>query len=107
MDKLLLGTKLAKKFPNTKSGEDWVLVKRSDDDYELTVWNVPGVIKPTLDEIDAYYPDTLIEQERPGPEVALTRNPTNNALLKVIAELTNTPYAQVISKLKTYTANAD
>jgi len=105
MNKLLLGEKLAKKFPNTKPGVDWILVKRSDEDYELISWNVPGVVQPTLEEIDAYYPDAIIEAARPGPEAAITRNPINNALLKVIAEVTNTPYAQIVSKLRTYLAN--
>lgn len=74
MNKLLLGEKLAKKFPNTKPGEDWVLVKRSDNDYELVVWNVPGVVKPTLEEIDAYYSDAAVIKDSKMLRITWARN---------------------------------
>lgn len=91
--------KLRKKFPNLKDG-DWELYHNGIDGTKLK-WNRPEP-PPSIDEIDAFYSDKIIEQDNPSPEAAITNNPINNALLKVIAEVTNTPYEQIVSKLKTY-----
>lgn len=94
--------KLLKKFPDLKEG-DWELYHNGIEGTKLK-WNRPEPA-PTIEEIDSYYPDEIIEAERPGPEAVFIRSPINNALLKVIAEVTNTPYAQIVSKLRTYIAN--
>ena len=93
-----LPEKLNLRYGNLPSGS-FALSFNKDTGYYLE-WNHPSP-KPSLEDIDAQYTDEEALASRPGREKALTKNPNTNAILKVIAELTNTPYDTVVTKLKT------
>jgi len=93
-----LPEKLKLRYGNLPEGS-YSLGFRKDIGYILE-WNHPSP-KPSLEEIDAQYTDEEALASRPGREKAFTKNPNTDAILKVIAELTNTPYNTVVKKLKT------
>jgi hypothetical protein len=96
----LIAEKLQKRYPQSTPNEDWRIVVNTSGAVSLAEWKLP-VPKPTLEEVDSQYTDEEILASRPGRETSLTKNPNTNAILKVIAELTNTPYNTVVKKLKT------
>jgi hypothetical protein len=95
----LIALKFQKKYPQANPETAWKLAYENGNLF-LREWKLP-VPKPTLEEVDSQYTDEEILASRPGRETALTKNPNTDAILKVIAELTNTPYNTVVSKLKT------
>jgi hypothetical protein len=95
----LLAEKLQKRYPQSVPNEDWRIVVNTSGVASLSEWKLP-VPKPTLEEVDSRYTDEEILTSRPGRETAVTKNPNTDAILRLIAQFTNTPYATVVSELK-------
>ena len=95
----LLAEKLQKRYPQSVPNEDWRIVVNTSGVASLSEWKLP-VPKPTLEEVDSQYTDEEILASRPGRETAVTKNPNTDAILRLIAQFTNTPYATVVSELK-------
>ena len=92
-----LPEKLQLKYGNLPQGS-FALAFNKDTGYYLE-WNHPSP-KPSLEDIDAQYTDEEALASRPGRETAVTKNPNTDAILRLIAQFTNTPYATVVSELK-------
>jgi hypothetical protein len=92
-----LPEKLKLRYGNLPEGS-YSLGFRQDIGYILE-WNHPSP-EPSLGDIDAQYTDEEALASRPGRETAVTKNPNTDAILRLIARLTNTPYATVVSELK-------
>ena len=99
MNMNLIAEKLQKRYPQSTPNEDWRIVVNTSGVASLSEWKLP-VPKPTLEEVDSQYTDEEILASRPGRETAVTKNPNTDAILRLIAQFTNTPYATVVSELK-------
>ena len=95
----LIAEKLQKRYPQSTPNEDWRIVLDTNGTVSLSEWKLQSP-KPSLDDIDAMYTDEEVLASRPGREKALTKNPNTDAILRLIAQFTNTPYATVVSELK-------
>jgi len=89
--------KLLVLFPNYKAG-DWELMDAGDGIVTISAWNRPEPI-PTRHQLDAVNEvgakdayKTAITTNR------IAKDPTLQLIIKLVADLTNTPEAQVRTK---------
>jgi len=76
------GTKLLALFPNSVPNKDWRLVA-SGDSLTISEWNIPGVPKPTIEDIESSISDEDVVKNIKVNKITSKRN---EALKNLTAE---------------------